>query len=150
MRLFGQSSRRQVSDPNLGLLTQDRHGWSGRVAGPDGMQSIWLRIDGVGDAPNERIGRAVLACLTNYSALTLPLSGALFSLWQLYLDEPLWEEDYPTSPEQLWAQLQLEGIEVQRSGEIVLAYAFKGELWPDAGFSVQVEGTEVRPLHVDD
>jgi hypothetical protein len=29
-------------------------------------------------------------------------------------------------------------------------YAFKGELWPDAVFFVQVEGTKVRPLHVDD
>jgi len=150
MRLFGQSNRKQVTDPNLGLLTQDRHGWSGNVAGPDGMQSIWLRIDGAGDAPNESIGRAVLACLANYSALTLQLNSALFSLWQPYLDDPLWEDEYPTAPEMLWTQLQLEGVEVQRSGEIVLIYAFKDELWPDAVFSVQIDGSDVRPLHLDD
>lgn len=42
------------------------------------------------------------------------------------------------------------GVEVQRSGEIVLMYAFKEELWPDAVFSVLVHGSDVRPLHLDD
>ncbi|MFP8779819.1 hypothetical protein [Hydrogenophaga sp. RWCD_12] len=150
MKLFGRSSRKQATDPSLGLLTQDRHGWSGSVAGPDKTQRIWLRIDGTDDAPNESIGRAVLVCLGNYASLSAPLSRALFSLWQPYLDEPLWGDECPTSPEMLWAQLQLEGVEVQRSCEIVLVYAFKGEVWPEAVFSVQVDGTDVKPLSLED
>ena len=150
MRLFGRSPRTQLSDPILGVLTQGRHGWSGSLAGPDGSQRIWLRIDSKDNVPKESIGRAILTCLTNYSELSAPLRHALFALWRTYLDEPLLEKDYPTSPEKLWTQLQLEGIEVQRSGKIVLVYAFKGEVWPDVVFSVQVEGTEVRPLHLDD
>lgn len=150
MRLFGRASRKQITDPNLGLLTQDRHGWSGCLPWPDGTQCISLRIESAGDPPNGSIGAAVLACLDNYSALSTRLSGALFSLWQPNLAEPLWEDEWPTSPEMLWSQLQLDGIEVKRSNEIVLLYAFKGEIWPDAIFSVQVNGADVRPLHLDD
>ena len=150
MKLFGRSSKRQVTDPNLGVLTQDKHGWSGSLAGPGDTPRIWLRIDGADNVPNERLGRAVVACLSNYAAISAPLSLALSSLWQPYLDEALWEDEYPTSPEMLWAQLQLEGIEGQPSGEIVLLYAFKDEMWPDAVFSVQVDGADVRPLHLED
>ncbi|MGS5089323.1 hypothetical protein ACVC7V_22820 [Hydrogenophaga sp. A37] len=139
-----------MTDPNLGLLTQDRRGWSGHLPWPDSSQRISLRIESTGEPPNDSVGTAVWACLGNYSTLSGRLRSAPFSLWQPYVAQRLWEEEWPTSPEMLWAQLKLDGIEVQRSGEIVLLYAFKGEVWPDAIFSVQVSGADVHPLHLDD
>ena len=88
--------------------------------------------------------------LANYASIEASLRSALFSLWEPGLAEPLWERSWPTTEEELWRMLKLSSLEVQPDGKLQLLYAFKGEVWPDAMFTIEVQGAQVRPLALDD
>jgi hypothetical protein len=149
--IFSRTKPPQVTDPVLGELTLGRHGWEGRmIASPEAAGTISLRVERTEGAPEEADRAAVVAVLRGYQELVPELKVALFQLWQPYIEEPLWDGSWPATAQALWAMLQLEGATVRRSGAVDLLYAFKGDVWPDAVFNVQVNGGSVVPLFVDD
>ena len=62
----------------------------------------------------------------------------------------MWEESWPTTEEELWRMLELNCVTIGPSSAIELLYAFAGEVWPDAMFTVEVIREQVRPLALDD
>lgn len=134
----------------LGLLKWSKSRWNGEVPSPAGNGSILLSVARDASGPQPEDGVAFKEFLASYSALAPKLSSALFALWEPGHSEPLWEESWPSTEQELWRILELNSLEIQPGGKLELLYAFKGDVWPDAMFTLAVQGSQVRPLSLDD
>lgn len=140
-----------IHDPVLGQLTRERHGWTGTIPSPTGKGFVHLRIAECAQQDTVEIdSSSLMKFLDNYAEMTDSLRLALFELFKPYLPDPLWKDNWPTSAEALWDILQLEEIELKPTGELGLSYAFIGDIWPDAMFSLLVDGAPVNPMALDD
>ena len=149
MALFGKAPRPRISDPAFGTLTLGPSGWSGDAPWLDG-QHILVSVERGDAGPLDEDRTAFLDLTSNYRALAPGLQQALFALWTPGLGQPLWEESWTTTPEALWQMLELSSVAIRSNGKIELLFAFAGEVWPDAMFNVEVSGSQVRPLSLDD
>jgi hypothetical protein len=149
MSIFG-GTRPQLSDAVFGSLVLRRHGWEGTIRSPAGEGTIWVRIERQKEGPQDADRTAMSALRGRYAALLPALADVLFSLWEPGANEPMWEKSWPTTHDELWSMLQLEGASIRKTGSVELLFSFKGEVWPDAMFNVEVNGAHVRALSLDD
>jgi hypothetical protein len=149
MSLLSRSSRRQLTDATFGLLTLGKSGWTGEAPWPGGGK-ILVSLERGEDGPLEGDRAVFKALIDNYSAIAPHLQQALFALWEPHLRDPFWEQSWPTTPKALWQMLELSSLAIGAKGKVHLLFAFGGEVWPDAMFTVEVEGTQVTPLSLDD
>ena len=63
---------------------------------------------------------------------------------------PDWEGPRPESAMALREMLELSNVTYLRDGTSELLFAFKGDVWPDAMFIVEIRGGKVRGLSLDD
>jgi hypothetical protein len=150
MGLFSRSKPAEVHDPVFGTLKWSKDHWTGVVPSPIGKGTVLVSVarDVAGPRPEDGVTYQRFAA--NYSALTPKLSAALFVLWEPGLSEPLWEESWPSTEKELWRMLELSSLEVQQDGTLELLYAFRDDVWPDAMFTLAVQGAQVHPLSLDD
>jgi hypothetical protein len=150
MGLFDRSKPTEVHDPVFGVLKWSKARWSGEVVSPTGNGTVTVAIARDAAGPKLEDGAAYRELSANYSALAPKLSAALFALWEPGLAEPLWDESWPSTEAELWRMLELCSLEINQGETLVLLYAFKGDVWPDAMFTVAVHGAQVHPLALDD
>lgn len=54
------------------------------------------------------------------------------------------------SPDVLWSMLELNAIHLRSDGRLELLFGFSGDFWPDGMFIIEVVGSTVRALSLDD
>lgn len=139
----------KLSDPTFGTLRLGKFGWSGEAPWLDGTHIlVSLLSDPTGPSDAERTAFSELR--DTYISLIPRIRSALFTLWQPEMNQPHWEEMAPLTPEALWSKLELNSIDIGSEGRVKLLFAFSGEFWPDGMFNVEVIGSTVRPLSLDD
>lgn len=149
MNLFSKFAKPRLSDPTFGTLLLGKYGWSGEAPWLDGTRiNVSLQGDKAGLREVDRT--AFSEFKDAYVSLIPEIRTALFTLWQPEMNQPHWEGMAPTSPEALWRMLQLDLISLHLDGSIELLFAFSGEFWPDGMFNVEVKGSTVRALSLDD
>jgi hypothetical protein len=150
MGIFSRSASPAMVDPVLGRLTQTKLAWQGAVPSPTGASNVLLFVERGSKGPTAEDRAAYSAFVESYPALTSELQAGLFELWRTGIAEPLWEEQWPTTAEALWLMLELSSLSIQPGGKLELLYAFGGDVWPDAVFTLLVEGKQVIPVALDD
>lgn len=66
------------------------------------------------------------------------------------MSQPHWEGTAPLSPDVLWSMLELNAIHLRSDGRLELLFGFSGDFWPDGMFIIEVVGSTVRALSLDD
>jgi hypothetical protein len=150
MGIFRRSASAAIVDPVFGRLTQTKLAWQGEVPSPTGQSNVLLSVERGAEGPTAEDRAAYSAFVENYPALTSKLRAGLFELWRPGLASGLWEEQWPTTAETLWAMLELSSLCIPPGGKLELLYAFGGDVWPDAMFILCVEGKQVVPVALDD
>jgi hypothetical protein len=151
MGWFSRNPKPQITDPVFGALElQAPGGWIGEVTSPIDRQRVMLSVVRKLGPPNEEDRRTFQELYDNFSTLVPSLRGELFRLWVPELEVGSWDETAPRTPEGLWDMLQLESLMIFPDSKIRLGFAFVGEFWPDAMFSVDVQHLQVKGISLDD
>jgi hypothetical protein len=150
MGIFSRSASPAKVDPVFGRLTQSKLAWQGEVPSPTGQSNVLLSVERGAEGPTAEDRAAYSAFVDNYPALRSELRDGLFELWRPGIGDALWEEQWPTTAEALWAMIELSSLCIQPGGKLELLYAFGGDVWPDAMFTLRVEGKQVIPVALDD
>ena len=139
-----------IADPVLGSLGLERGEWRGRltVPGEDGPALLCVRAGPAGPGEVERLAFARLReALANQAD---SVAAALFELYRPYLEMPEWEGPAASSAAQLRAMLELSVMIIDGSHPDELIFGFRSDQWPDASFVIQFDGTQFRPVSLDD
>ena len=78
------------------------------------------------------------------------LTAALYNLYEPYLRIPDWEGPRPESARALRDMLYLSCVTYLEDATPEFLFAFKGDLWPDAMFIVEIRDGKVRAVARDD
>jgi hypothetical protein len=146
---FGRATESTLSDTTFGTLTKRKHGWAGEAPWIDGSQvAVIIQRE---RGPNEEDRKTFADFLSSYLSLVPRLSEALFTLWEPEMRQPHWAaSEVPRTAEDLWKELELDGVSICESGNVLLAFAFAGDFWPDAMLTLEVSDGQVRPVSLDD
>jgi len=151
MGWFRREAVRTVDDPVFGTLRHNRRsGWQGRVASPNPHETLLVSIARFDDPPDAEDRRVFTEFVANYSRLVSPLASELFKLLEPSLHSPGSVGPKSQTPNELWNMVRLESLYLVPGRPLELLFAFRGDVWPDAMFSVAVDGTTVSGLSLDD
>ena len=136
-------------DAVFGRIVRDRHGWS--VEASDSEQHPYLISVAAGDeGPTEAQRLAHQRLQSQLRDFTDDLTAALYELYTPYLDVPDWEGPRPGSATALREMLELSSVRYLEDATPALLFAFKGDVWPDAMFSIEIRDGRVRGVALDD
>lgn len=151
MAWFRRESPRTVDDPVFGTLTlRRRSDWEGEVASPTPGETLAVSISRPSEPPTTADREVFAEFVADYSRLVPALSSELFKLLDPSARTPGWDGPSPRTADELWRMLRLESLHIQPGRPLELLFAFRGDVWPDAMFTVAVAGTDVRGLSLDD
>jgi hypothetical protein len=146
---MGLWKRRGVNreDAVFGRLVRDSHGWT--VETPEENLPLISLVAG-DDGPTDAQRSAHQRLQSQLNDLAGDLAAALYELYAPYLDIPHWEGPRPDSATALRDMLELSSVRYLKDGIPELLFAFKGDLWPDAMFTVEIRDGKVRGVALDD
>lgn len=151
MRWFGRKAPRTVDDPVFGRLTLRQHsGWYGEVSSPISGERLVVSISSLDEPPGAQDRQAFSEFVARFPQLVPALSSELFELLEPSTRIPGWEGPTPETAEELWKMVRLESLHISTGRPLELLFAFRGEVWPDAMFTVTVDAANVRGVSLDD
>ena len=136
-------------DPVFGRLSRDRGGWL-VVSSTLGPNLPVVSIDADEKGPSDLQRSAYQQLQSQLVVLAEQLSQALYELYAPYLDVPNWEGPRTDSASHLRAMLELSSVRILQEGVSELLFAFKGDVWPDAMFVIEIRDEKVRGVSLDD
>ena len=151
MTWFRREPPRTVADPVFGALTlRRRSDWEGDVAAPTPGETLSVSIARPDEPPTADDRQLFTEFVASYPRLVPTLSSELFRLLDSAVRVPGWEGPSPRTADELWQMLRLESLRIQPGRPLELLFAFRGDVWPDAMFTVAVQGMDVRGVSLDD
>lgn len=151
MGFFRRTPPPRITDPVLGTLEYHKgRGWEGAVAVPGEADPVLVSFERGPEGPTEKDREVVARLLSRYPSLVPALRDALFLLWNPMLALPDWEGPRAATPDALWSIVQLNCILLPPTGPAELLFAFRGDVWPDAMFTVAIDGDSVTGISLDD
>jgi hypothetical protein len=148
-RLIGPAQR-SIADPVFGPLRRRKGSWTGVVDWRFGNRRLPISVCRVSEEPNEADHEAYRNLVENYPKLLPAIRLALFRLWRTASREPDAVGPRPSSPEELFDMLQMDGLFIKPTDRVELLFGFAGDAWPDAMFTVAVRDESVEPIALDD
>jgi hypothetical protein len=148
MRLW-KRRRPTLDDLVFGRLTRDRDCWLAEppVVGADRpLVSVVAGEEGPSDAQRS----AYQQFQKQLVGLREEISEALYQLYTPYLGVADWQGPRPDSASHLRAMLEFSSVRFLEEGAPELLFAFKGDIWPDAMFIVEIRDGGVRGISLDD
>src|SRR4029453_7956269 len=136
-------------DAIFGRIVRDRHGWTVEASGSDKNHPV-ISLIGGDDGPTDAQRLAHQQLPRQLNEFAEDLTSALYELYAPYLDLSDWEGPRPDSAKALREMVELSSITYLEDGVPELLFAFKGDLWPDATFVVEIRGGKVRGVALDD
>ena len=120
------------------------------MASPVPGEKISVSISRAEQGPTAIDRQVFTEFVANYPSLVPSLKVELFKLLEPSLKVARWEGPNPGSAEEFWPMLRLEAVSVIPEKPLELLFAFRGDEWPDAMFSIAVDGRQVEGLSLDD
>lgn len=133
----------------FGRLARDRDDWVVEISG---LRSSLPRVSVLAgeEGPSDVQRSAYRQLPAQLVDLADELSAALYQLYAPYSDVPSWEGPRPESASHLREMLELSSVRFLEEGTPELLFAFKGDVWPDAMFIVEIRDGKVRGVSLDD
>jgi hypothetical protein len=102
------------------------------------------------EGPTDADRQRLLAFRSSYPEIVPSLKAELWRLFEPSVNLPDWDGPNARTPDELWEMLQLESASIYPDKPLELLFAFRGDAWPDAMFSVAVDGVKAWGLSLDD
>ena len=148
---MGLWKRRPVvrDDAVFGRIVRDEHGWT--VEASDREEHFPLISVAAGDdGPTNAQRSAHQQLQSQLNEFADDLTAALYNLYAPYLDTSDWEGPRPDTPKALREMLELSSVRYSEDAVPEFLFAFKGDVWPDAMFTVEIRNGRVRGVALDD
>ena len=137
------------NDAVFGRIVRGKHGWTLEVSDSEGGSPSVSLIAG-DDGPSDAQRLAHQQLQSQLGVFAGDLTAALYELYSPYLAVPDWDGPRPGSATDLREMLELSSVTYLEDATLELLYAFKGDVWPDAMFTVEIRDGRVRGVALDD